>query len=181
LQHHCDPTGITGGKRHAQEFAFMFSLPSPLGAAHARPLAARRRFVGAALGLALLAAGCSKAPPERVPVFPVQGTITFKGQPIVGGVVALHPKNDAQSQGAPLTPHGNVGPDGTFAITTYDRADGAPEGDYVLTVSWYKPVKKGADVASGPNVIPPKYGSPETSDLEVKVAAGANTLKPIQL
>lgn len=133
----------------------------------------------AALGLTLLALGCGKAQPERLPTFPVQGSITFKGQPIVGAVVALHPKNAPADKA--ISPHGNVTADGSFDITTYSRADGAPEGDYVVTVFWYKPVKKGADTVAGPNVIPNKYTSPETSDLIVKVAAGPNTLEPIRL
>jgi hypothetical protein len=122
--------------------------------------------------------GCGKTEPERVAVFPAAGKVTFKGEPTVGAVVTLHPK-------APLekvpTPRASVGTDGSFKITTFNSADGAPEGEYVLTVSWYKPVKVGPDMTSGPNVIPAKYTNAQTSDIVVKIAAGDNTLDPIQL
>jgi hypothetical protein len=82
--------------------------------------------------------------------------------------------------GAP-SPRATVGPDGRFTLTTYEKQDGAPEGDYVLTIQWYKPVRQGNDVVGGPNVIPVKYGVAKTSDLSVRIAAGENQLKPIQL
>jgi len=44
-----------------------------------------------------------------------------------------------------------------------------------------KLVKNGADTVAGPNVIPPKYTKPESSDLTVRIAAGDNTLPPITL
>ena len=75
----------------------------------------------------------------------------------------------------------DVAPDGSFAVSTYDGGDGAPEGEYVLTVQWYKPVRQGNDLVGGPNVLPAKYASPRTSDVRITVAAGENHLKPILL
>lgn len=141
------------------------------------------RRLTAALALAALAAaaatGCGQAQPERVAVYPVSGKVTFKGQPAPGAIVALHPK------AGPLadvpTPRASVGKDGTFQVSTFAGSDGAPVGEYVLTVLWYKPVKKDGDLISGPNVIPRKYASPQTSDKIVTVAAGDNNLQTIQL
>jgi hypothetical protein len=123
--------------------------------------------------------GCGRAKDERVPVFPVHGQIHFKGHAPNGAFIVLHPKNGATSK-APM-PRATVCADGAFAFSTYDGADGAPEGEYVLTVQWNKHVKQGNDVVSGPNVLPPKYASPQTSDIKVTVAAIENQLKPIQL
>lgn len=140
-----------------------------------------RRNLAAAVVLAVLGIlpgiGCGKAN-SRVPVHPAQGAIQFRGQPAHGAFVSLHPKNAIE--GVPH-PRATVSQDGTFAVTTYDGNDGAPEGDYVLTVQWYKPVKQGNDLVGGPNVLPAKYGSPRTSDVIVHIAAGENRLKPIQL
>ncbi|MBX3426942.1 MAG: BON domain-containing protein [Pirellulales bacterium] len=122
--------------------------------------------------------GCGEAKPERVPTFPVTGSITFKGGPIPGAFVAMHPKTPLPNVPAPRA---SVGPDGKLKISTYDGGDGAPEGEYVLTVEWYKPIKTGADVVPGPNVIPKKYTSPRTSGLVVSVAANATELPPIKL
>ena len=59
--------------------------------------------------------------------------------------------------------------------------DGAPEGEYIITVQWRKLVKRGADLVQGPNVIPAKYSRPQTSDIVRKIAAGPNKLEPINL
>lgn len=134
--------------------------------------------LAAALSAALLL-GCGEAKPERVAVHPVTGTLTVKGQPATGAFVTLHPK-------APLgdnvpAPRANVSKDGTFALSTFDGGDGAPAGEYKVTIRWYKLVKSGPDVSPGPNVIPAKYARPESSDLTVRIAAGENSLPPIKL
>lgn len=141
-----------------------------------------RRFDVGLLGVAMLSltlAGCAEAKPDRAAVFPAKGTITLKGEPTHGAILALHPKTPLPA-GVP-SPRANVGKDGSFAVSTYDSGDGAPEGEYVVTVTWYKLIKNGEDSKIGPNVIPPKYGDPNTSDLIVKIAAGENAIPAIQL
>jgi hypothetical protein len=113
-----------------------------------------------------------------VPVHPVTGAIQFRGKPVNGAFVTLHPK--APADGVP-SPRASVAKDGSFAVSTYDGGDGAPAGDYVLTVQWYKPVKVGNDLVGGPNVLPAKYANAKTSDIRITVAAGENRLRPIQL
>jgi hypothetical protein len=141
----------------------------------------RTFFLNRGVFLALVASsaiiGCGK-PASKVAAYPAKGSITFKGQPTHGALITLHPK--APVENVP-TPRANVGKDGTFTVTTFNGGDGAPEGDYILTVKWYKPIKKGNDLVSGPNIIPPKYGAPQTSDVVVHIAAGENDLKPIKL
>ena len=134
--------------------------------------------LAAAALLAASTAGCGTAEPEHVAVFPTTGKITFRGQPTVGATVLLHPKAPQEKVPAPRA---SVAPDGSFELSTFNTGDGAPEGDYVLTVKWYKPVKNGSDFVSGPNVIPAKYTQAESSDIVVHVAAGENDLKPIKL
>jgi hypothetical protein len=131
-----------------------------------------------AIALASLT-GCGSADSSRVPVHPASGAIQFRGKPVSGAFVSLHPKG-GNNTGAP-SPRATVGPDGTFALSTYEGQDGAPEGDYVLTVQWYKPIRQGNELVGGPNVLPPKYSSANTSDLLVKIAAGENQLKPIHI
>lgn len=123
--------------------------------------------------------GCGEAKPDRVAVHPAAGTITFKGQPAHGAFVTLHPKS-GPVENVP-TPRANVDKDGSFKVSTFDSSDGAPEGEYVITVRWYKLIKNGSDVVAGPDVIPRKYTNPASSDLTVRVAAGENTLPPIKL
>lgn len=138
------------------------------------------RAIGFAVltALVLPAVGCSRGDKNRVAVHPVEGAIQFRGQAMEGAFVSLHPKS--APAGVP-TPRATVARDGSFTVSTYDGNDGAPEGDYVVTVQWYRPVRVGNDLVGGPNVLPQKYGSAETSDLIVRVAAGENHLKPIKL
>ena len=138
----------------------------------------RRTAVVMAAALMLMGAGCSRGDKNRLAVHPVQGAIQFRGQPIEGAFVTLHPKNE--TEGLP-TPRATVAKDGSFVVTTYDGNDGAPEGDYVVTVQWYRPVRQGNDLVGGPNVLPAKYASAQTSDVRIRVAAGENHLHPIQL
>lgn len=127
----------------------------------------------------LLAVGCGQAAKEApVAVHPAKGTITFKGQPIPGAMLTLHPKTEIAEV---PKPRANVGKDGAFHLTTFAGNDGAPEGEYTVTIVWYKPIKHGNDVQAGPNVIPKKYTAPQTSDLQVRIAAGENNLPAIQL
>jgi hypothetical protein len=163
---------------HAQEFAFMSSFHSFAGAALLRPLAATTRLASGALALAILATlGCGSGggpAADRVPVFPVQGSITLKGQPMPGAVITLHPKSPNEK--AP-SPRGEINKDGVLKISTYNGGDGAPAGEYTVTVYWNKLIKRGPDLVAGPNVVPPKYSKPTSSDLVVKVAeAGPNTI-----
>jgi len=131
------------------------------------------------LALAILAlAGCS-GESNRIPVHPVQGAIEFRGQPAAGALVSLH-LQEGEDTSVP-SPRATVGPDGKFNLTTYESADGAPAGDYVLTVQWYKPMKQGNDTVGGPNVLPAKYANAQTSDVRVTVAAGENHIQAIKL
>ena len=128
-------------------------------------------------GLAL--AGCGQGGPDRIPVFKTAGRITFNNQPAGGAFLVLHPK-DAATPNAPR-PTAHVKADGTFEPTTFDSADGAPAGEYVLTVEWRKLVNDRGEWAPGPNLLPARYSDPARSDVVVKIAAGQNDLPPIAL
>lgn len=134
-----------------------------------------------ALACACLAAilGCGEAKPDRVAVYPASGKVTLKGQPTHGAQIILHPKS-VLGEDVP-SPRGHVDKDGHFQLSTFDGGDGAPEGEYIVTLRWYKLVKQGADVVAGPNVIPAKFTKPESSNITVRIAAGQNELPPIKL
>ena len=76
---------------------------------------------------------------------------------------------------------GRTGADGRFRLGTYDKTDGAPEGQYVVTVVHFPLVQTGSDSVPGPNRLPKKYASPATTDLCVQIAKGVTTLPPLVL
>src|SRR5438105_15139802 len=92
--------------------------------------------------LALLAAGCS----GRRSVSPVSGQVFVGKKPAAGAMVTFHPVRDA---GGPVyRPNGYADAQGRFALTTYTQGDGAPAGEYVVTVEWI-PAKKSPFEADG--------------------------------
>ena len=74
------------------------------------------------IGLCL--ASCGQENPRK-PVYPVHGKVVDKdGKPATGALLVFHPLGgDADSN----NPTARVEKDGSFALTTYDDADGAPK------------------------------------------------------
>ena len=140
----------------------------------------RRALFGSIAATMLLAAstlGCSKAE-VKVPVVPVTGKLTVGGEVPVGAQIVLHAKGHTLPAGA--SPVGRVAEDGSFKISIYGEGEGVPAGDYVATVQWYRIVKTpSGDTISGPNVIPAKYGSPDTSPIKVTVRNEPTDLQTI--
>lgn len=129
--------------------------------------------------VALVAYGCGKSGPERIPVYPTEGKIIWNGQPVPGALVVLHPKGTLDARAFPA--RAQTAKDGTFKLTTYDTGDGVPPGEYTVTVEWCKLIQKDGEFKPGPNVLPPKYSQPTTSDLKIRVAEGPNVLEPFTL
>ena len=77
-----------------------------------------------------LVSGCSG---ERALTTAVHGKVTFKGQPLGGGVIAFHPvKIDA---GLPSrTAQGAIDAEGHYTLSTFKLDDGAVPGEYAVTV-----------------------------------------------
>jgi hypothetical protein len=74
-----------------------------------------------------------------------------------------------------------VGADGSFSLSTYDKDDGAPAGEYAVTIEWQKLVTKGQEAEVGPNVLPDRYGKPQTSPLKATVTDAPTDLPPLRL
>jgi hypothetical protein len=142
----------------------------------------RTRAVLTALLLAAVL-GTSCANDGRRPVFPVRGRVLFEDKPTPGALVLFHPLNDPDPR-APR-PVARVAADGSFAPTTYRTDDGAPAGEYAVTVTWVNE----RDNQSAPkeeqreprNLLPDRYGKPETSGLRVQIKEEPNDLPPFRL
>jgi hypothetical protein len=127
--------------------------------------------------VATLFTGCGQSGPQHATVYPVKGKVELNGKPTPGAVVVLHPKGNPEIPSA----RAEVQADGTFVVGTYGVNDGAAEGDYVATVEWFKAVPKNDDYVVGPNLVPKQYSAPQTSKLEVHVAAQPNQLPTFKL
>jgi hypothetical protein len=123
------------------------------------------QFILAAYVLALaIVAGCDRSPP----IYKVSGTVAYQGKTLSTGVVAFH-HTDAKS---PLV-KGEIGPDGTFQLTTRRPGDGAAPGDYQVTVTSMTPGQgvEGIDKDYRPPrpLIPLKYMRLDETPLKATV------------
>ena len=66
-----------------------------------------------------------------------------------------------------------TGADGAFTISTYQANDGAPVGEYAVTVVQREPMSDAAG-NPGPNRLPAKYATAQSSPLRAQVKTGAN-------
>lgn len=153
-----------------------FKLPSTeLSMVHAS-MSARiknepsNRFVILVAVATAIFTGC--AGETRVPVFPVSGKVQFQGKPPAGAIVVLNPVGATSN--LDVLPTGTVKDDGSFTLTAYEPDDGAPVGNYVATIQWFKVTKDAG--GPGPNVLPKTYSSPKTSPVKVNVESG-----PVQI
>jgi hypothetical protein len=139
---------------------------------------------GSILACALVAWGCGTKE-QRVPVFPVKGRVLVGGKPAVRATVIFHPKAaaaDALAEQAPPRPSGEVQADGSFTLSTYTAGDGAPAGDYRVTISWpsgSSPI--GGDADSGPDRLGGRYLNPQTSPLSATVKSAATEVPRFEL
>lgn len=133
--------------------------------------------------LLLLAAGMAGCSNDgQVPVYPVSGRVGVEGESPAGALLVFHPQSAPQKPGVEIPkPVGRVQSDGTFKLTTYSENDGAPAGDYSVTVEWRPLVKQDGDMKAGPNVIGDEYGKPESTPLHVNVGTSSKSLDPIEL
>ena len=116
--------------------------------------------------------GCGS--PRKAAVYPVAGTLTVSGQPVANAMVAFHPLDQAGSQ--TVLPVANTGPDGTYRLMTYAAGDGAPAGEYAVTVVWpddSQPRDECEDVVTHDR-FKGRYTDPAKSPWRVTVGPGTN-------
>ena len=90
--------------------------------------------------------------------------------------VVLHPSFDLGPEVS--KPRATTNEDGTFVISTYASADGAPEGEYKVTVEQWTTTKP----EEGPKSrLAAKFSKPDQSGISVRVASGKNELPAIEL
>jgi hypothetical protein len=123
---------------------------------HAWPTA----FSGVLLVL-VLAAGCSETASRPR----VEGTVTFKGDPVAGQTLAFYSEG---GKGEFFSHKVSLKADGTFS------GEVPAPGNYKVAIEEAMAVQEGAKPAKGRPAIPLKYRSPATSDLVWNIQAGDN-------
>jgi len=131
---------------------------------------------------ALCCTSCSKGGYNAV-----HGKVLYQDQPIEGVVVTFHPKSKSALRDLPF---GVTRDDGTFELST-GKAEGAPEGEYVVTFycpqdAEDKPGKKAKSKGmrmqhEQEDRFKGAYVSEAKSNFKVTVKNGKNDLDPFNL
>lgn len=116
-------------------------------------------------------AGCGQKGPALCPVTgKVVGT---DGKPLEHATVVFHPVGAVGADA--VKPRGKVGADGAFTLITHTAGDGAPPGEYRVTVELWLSGKGDEPPA---NRLPEKFAKPDQSGLKATVGAGPTELTP---
>ena len=108
------------------------------------------------------------------------GQVVYQNQPLAEAMVVFHPLA-TPSEKFPQ-PMGTTTADGRFVTTTFKSGDGAPEGEYAITIELREPRQIGEEIVrDGPNLLPAKYASAPETPLRFKVQPGKNQVPEIRL
>lgn len=125
-----------------------------------------KRFLGLVVLLFLAGCGGGSSPIPPPPTSPVGGKVYLpNGSVMTAGQVVFKPREKGQQEAI-----GEIGPDGSYKLTSYNKDDGAMAGEYVVVVEKTS-YKTGSPVAVRADV-PKKYLSESSSDMIVAVKEG---------
>ena len=111
---------------------------------------------------------------------PVRGEVRWNGQPLAEAQVIFHPQFVA-AENFPK-PIGQTDAQGSFRLSTFQADDGAPAGEYLITVELRDLRQVGEEtVRDGPNLLPPRFARPQESGLRFTVLDGENVVPPLEI
>jgi hypothetical protein len=135
-------------------------------------------------------AGCGGSGPKEIPTVPIRGSVRFKGKPAAGAIVVLHPTGGAQDL-MTLRPQAECDAQGCFQVRTYREGDGAPVGDYRVSIVWPTPSRDfwgvplheipPAERTVGPDRLARRYENPDRSGLRIAVGPDPTSVPPFEL
>lgn len=140
--------------------------------------------------LLLLAAalgGCGQSPRETATVFPVEGRFTVNGKPASGALVSFVPQTSPSDGRRAIPSQARADDNGAFKLTTFHTADGAPAGDYKVTLYWPAPNPAAApdsdddDAVLGPDQLRGRFDSVDQSNLRAHVPAKPTIFAAVDL
>jgi hypothetical protein len=143
----------------------------------------RNFLVCSALLVGCCAVGCGKSD-GRPAVYPVQGKVLVKGQAAGGAKVTFFPVSPEPSSGGVKVapPTGTVDASGVYHLETFKPEDGAPAGDYKVTVVWLEdPPPNAQGIFDQKDRLQGRYADPKTTQLQAKIEKGGGDVPPFEL
>jgi hypothetical protein len=125
---------------------------------------------------AVTLAGCG---PGQKTVYPVRGKIVDSaGKPAAGVLVMFHPTTPPGDEALAVT--GTTDDNGEFQLTTYRTGDGAPAGEYLVTIVWLPQKKSPFDAQ--PDKLGGRYASKDKPAAKFTVERKSdNQMPPITI
>jgi hypothetical protein len=109
----------------------------------------------------VFAGGCGEDTKGRVATIPVTGTVKVAGEPLKKGTITFVPVSGTNTASGEIQ-------GGAYSLTTYSKGDGAPPGDYRVSISaWLKEPEMGKPAE---RAIAEKYFNAEASGLTATVS-----------
>jgi hypothetical protein len=129
----------------------------------------------------VIALGCQRTSPtfESRPTVPAEGQVIVQGKPAEGVQVFLHPHDGTQGG----KPRGLTDGQGRFHLRTYHDGDGAPPGEYTVTLYWpgpYNP-KMAVEDQMPPDRLGERFMDRKKSALRATVGSGPTVLPPFDV
>lgn len=123
-----------------------------------------RAAISCGLLLLFIASGCSDGRPKRVPV---AGKVLIDGKPVAAGSIQF-----VSQSGGGRPAAGQIQPDGSFALGTFDASDGCPPGTYAVIVSAIEIIN---DTKTRFH-LPKKYGNPNSSGITKTIESATDAM-----
>ena len=102
-------------------------------------------------------------------------------KPATGAKVVFHLTSVPETEVFVPRPVGYVDATGKLILKTFQPGDGAPVGEYTVTLVRQLPVISGEETVDGPNLLPGEFARPATSPVKIRIQPGVNTLPPLQI
>jgi hypothetical protein len=124
--------------------------------------------------MALCLTSCSGKYGDHPPQ-PTYGQVLVNGEPAKAAMVVFYHQDDWGDKS--IVPQALTDEEGRFSLSTYGVKDGAPAGEYQVTVEW--PTSLGKN--PGPDRLSGKFAKRGTSGLTARIEKGNNVLPPFEL
>jgi hypothetical protein len=119
--------------------------------------------------------------PSHKSVYHVHGKVTDADGKPAAGALLVFTRISTEGDKEPVTAAGKADDSGEYTLTTYENGDGAPEGEYVVTITW-PGEKKTPGPGVGPDRLNGQFASERTSQIRRKVEkSGPNEMETIKV
>jgi hypothetical protein len=116
-------------------------------------------------------------------MYSVSGKVLVDGEPATRAEITLHPLDPLHKKDdKTVRPFAVVDPDGSFRLSTYETCDGAPAGEYAVTVVWPSfTTDPLGEETPGPDRLRKRYADARRSAFRATIREGDNQLPPFEL